>query len=79
MKNIYKLLQKAVEVADLRKKETLSLISAGEKAEWLGSVAWDGYEWAEKKESRSAIAKTEEEFREAVKELEERECFTRPV
>jgi hypothetical protein len=44
-------------------------IGDGQDAEWLGSVAWDGYEWAEKPASAIASAKTAQDFRNAVAEL----------
>jgi hypothetical protein len=49
-------------------------------AEWLGSVGWDGYEWAEDdKPNPIRGAKTEEEFRAAVENvLSIREDSTRP-
>lgn len=57
-------------------------VGAGQKAEWIGSVAWDGYEWGDDmKEKTTAIcaATTEDEFRKAVKdELDSREDATNP-
>ena len=45
-------------------------VGTGESAEWLGSVGWDGYEWAEDGNTGIARAKTETAFRKAVaKEL----------
>ena len=44
-------------------------VGVGKDAEWLGSVAWDGYEWDEDKDSRIAKAQTEEEYRAAVVEM----------
>ena len=44
-------------------------VGTGKDAEWLGSVAWDGYEWDEDKDSRIAKATTEEEYRAAVAEM----------
>ncbi|AMV31300.1 hypothetical protein VN12_04230 [Pirellula sp. SH-Sr6A] len=41
-------------------------IGTGENAEWLGSVAWDGYEWQEDNDCPLMKAATEQEFREAV-------------
>lgn len=53
-------------------------IGKGAEAEWLGSVAWDGYEWVEKVNDL-VLATTPDEFRAAVKEIEEkREDFTAP-
>lgn len=43
-------------------------IGTGKDAEWIGSVAWDGYEWAEDPECAISSAKTGEEFRAAVSE-----------
>lgn len=54
-------------------------VGNGVNAEWLGSVAWDGYQWAEDEGCAIAKAKTEVDFRAAVKELEtERNDFTKP-
>ena len=54
-------------------------IGVGEKAEWIGSTAWDGYQWHEEKPNPIADAKTEEAFRAAVKKLsEDRDDFTKP-
>lgn len=53
-------------------------IGEGATAEWLGSVAWDGYEWDEDKESPLASAKTEDDFRAAVNKLSSRDDFTSP-
>jgi len=39
------------------------------KKEWIGSVAWDGYEWSEKPNSPIASAKTEQDFRLAVETM----------
>ena len=33
-------------------------IGEGTEAEWLGSVAWDGYEWDKEKGSAIASAKS---------------------
>jgi len=43
-------------------------IGTGAGAEWLGSVAGDGYEWGEARPNKGTLmgAKTEEEFRAAV-------------
>lgn len=52
-------------------------VGEGPTAEWLGSVAWDGYEW-EEDESMVSI-KTPEGFKTKVEEiLTEREDATRP-
>lgn len=55
-------------------------VGKGPNAEWLGSVAWDGYEWAEDDAPNPLrTAKTEEEFRAAVEDiLTIREDSTRP-
>ena len=44
-------------------------VGTGEKAEWLGSIAWDGYEVAEKTQHPIRKAKTEEAYRKAVTDL----------
>lgn len=41
-------------------------VGKGPDAEWLGSVGWDGYEWAEDEKNPIRKAKTEEEYRAAV-------------
>jgi hypothetical protein len=46
-------------------------VGVGPNAEWLGSVAWDGYEWQIKPDCSLMKAKTEEEFRIAVKLIAE--------
>lgn len=52
-------------------------VGRGPKAEWLGSIAWDGYPKGIPKPLRRA--KTEEEFRmEVAKELSKREDATFP-
>jgi hypothetical protein len=38
-------------------------IGVGENAEWLGSVAFDGYEWAEEENNFIALSKSADEFR----------------
>lgn len=54
-------------------------IGRGPDAEWLGSVAWDGYEW-EAEDSDLMSAKTTDEFRAAVAAIEaERDDFTTPA
>jgi hypothetical protein len=59
-------------------------VGTGPEAEWLGSVAWDGYEWAEKDSCDIPNcpirqAKTEDEYRKAVKAmLEDRDDGTLP-
>ena len=41
-------------------------VGTGKDAEWLGSVAYDGYEWDEDRDSDIAAATTEQEFKDAV-------------
>jgi hypothetical protein len=41
-------------------------VGTGKEAEWLGSVAFDGYEWAEGLPNEIASAKTGEDFRDLV-------------
>lgn len=38
-------------------------VGCGPKAEWIGSVAWDGCEWADDPECPIMTAKTADEFR----------------
>lgn len=52
----------------------------GEAIEWLGSVAWDGYLWAEQEDSAIREASTSDEFRCAVAaELAGRDDATLPI
>lgn len=54
-------------------------VGSGPTAEWLGSVAWDGYEWAEHPERSIAAATTEAEYRALVaEELAGRDDATTP-
>jgi hypothetical protein len=54
-------------------------IGTGKDAEWLGSVAFDGYEWNEKPACPLMTAKTADEFRAAVQEATNaRKDFTKP-
>ena len=54
-------------------------VGVGKNAEWLGSVAYDGYEWDEKPDSAIMSAKTEQDFRAAVlEELNGRDDATLP-
>lgn len=46
-------------------------VGIGEHAEWLGSIAFDGYEWAEDKDCALMRATTEVAFRHAVAEIAE--------
>lgn len=41
-------------------------VGCGPDAVWLGSVAWDGYEWAEDAACALRLATTEQTFRKAV-------------
>jgi hypothetical protein len=51
-------------------------VGKGPEAEWLGSVAWDGYEWQEENYFK---CRTPEGFKEAVKQISlERDDFTFP-
>jgi hypothetical protein len=53
-------------------------VGHGPEAEWLGSVAWDGYQWAESP-CMLRCARTEEEYRAAVaKILEGQDDATTP-
>jgi hypothetical protein len=55
-------------------------IGTGEQAEWLGSVAWDGYEWREQPDCVLSKASTESEFRTAVSDaLSARDDATLPA
>lgn len=55
-------------------------IGRGQDAEWLGSVAWDGYEWAEEEGCDLMQAKTPDEFRATVAAIQaERKDFTTPA
>lgn len=48
-------------------------VGTGVNAEWIGSVAWDGYEWHEEKDNLISAAASEAGFRVAVANmLEER-------
>ena len=47
-----------------------------ENREWLGCIAWDGYEWAF--DSQWAAFSSEQEFRDAVSTLEQRDDFAHP-
>lgn len=54
-------------------------IGFGKDAQWLGSVAWDGYEWAEDTKCPLMTSITEEEFRSAVEEIaKDRDDWTDP-
>lgn len=54
-------------------------IGTGENAEWLGSVAWDGYEWYEDKGCPLMKATNEEEYRAALKKIaKDRDDWTNP-
>lgn len=54
-------------------------IGRGQQAEWLGSVAWDGYQWHEE-DGPLMQAKTPDEFRETVASIaKQRDDFTSPA
>jgi len=54
-------------------------VGTGPKAEWLGSVAWDGYEFAEDPKCPIMTAKTKAEFRAAVEGVSKvRKDWTKP-
>ena len=54
-------------------------VGKNEQAEWIGSIAWGGYEYDKDKNHPIAKAKTEKEYREAVKnELLSRDDATFP-
>lgn len=58
-------------------------VGKGKEAEWIGSVAWDGYEWGERIEKgdhdKITSSKNDKDFREAVVEkLKERNDGTTP-
>lgn len=54
-------------------------VGTGVDAEWLGSVALDGYEWQESPDCPLMQATTEDEFRAAVKDIAtDRKDWTSP-
>ena len=54
-------------------------IGVGESAEWIGSVAWDGYEWEEQPECALMTATTQDEFVAAVGVIsQDRKDWTSP-
>jgi hypothetical protein len=54
-------------------------VGVGPEAEWLGSIAWDGYAGAENPNCGLMRAKTEEEFRKEVDGIRaSRDDFTAP-
>lgn len=54
-------------------------VGCGVNAEWLGSVAWDGYEWAESPKSPLRQANNENAYRKEVSQiLGSRDDATRP-
>lgn len=54
-------------------------VGTGKDAEWLGSIAWDGYEVDENEDHPIAKAKTETAYRKAVKDmLSSRDYATHP-
>jgi hypothetical protein len=55
-------------------------VGSGASAEWLGSIAWDGYEWAKKRGCQLRKARTEAAYRKAVEAiLRDRNDATRPA
>jgi hypothetical protein len=55
-------------------------VGTGVNAEWIGSVAWDGYEWSEDKDNLISSAASEAGFRVAVASmLEAREDGIKPI
>lgn len=52
-------------------------VGAGEKAEWLGSIAWDGYVDNESLHP-ILLSRSEEKYREEVGKLSERNDFSSP-
>lgn len=53
-------------------------VGVGQEAEWLGSIAYDGYEWAENNTTPLRKAKTEKTFRKAVAKILTRDDATLP-
>ena len=54
-------------------------VGRGKDAEWIGSIAWDGYEFDQSDDHPISIAKSEEEFVQAIeKTLECRDDATFP-
>lgn len=53
-------------------------IGRGQDAQWLGSVAWDGYQWGEDPDCAIMKATTGDEFIAAVGALSDRRDFTAP-
>ena len=54
-------------------------IGTGKNAQWLGSIAWDGYEWTEDPECALMNATTEEQFIGCVADIaENRKDWTSP-
>lgn len=54
-------------------------IGSGPEAEWLGSVAFDGYEWAEEEGNAVMAAPTADDFRRRVAIVLERDDATVPA
>lgn len=44
-------------------------IGKGKDAQWIGSVAYDGYEWAENKQCTLMTCESEEDFKEEVQAI----------
>ena len=54
-------------------------VGTGSNAEWIGSIAWDGYEWHEDTDTPIMQAANEQDFRDAVSDmLNGRDDATRP-
>lgn len=54
-------------------------VGTGQNAEWLGSVGYDGYKWQEDPNCPLMAATTENEFRNAVRDIaESRDDWTSP-
>jgi hypothetical protein len=51
-------------------------IKENKELKWMGSVGWDGYEWAEEKDCALMQAKTEKDFMAELKEISKRDDFT---
>jgi len=54
-------------------------VGVGEGAEWLGSVAWDGYQWAESPDGGLMATRSVEEWRQVVSRLLERDDACTPA
>jgi hypothetical protein len=52
-------------------------IGEGKEAKWMGSIAWDGYQW-DNNDNELVRCKTEGDFVKFMSSLEERDDFTKP-